>query len=157
MAWDFYIWAIPFETAKKENITIQSLNKQNWEVFEEKGFIELVSYRSKQVCFAMQQMVGYFDDGFSWDSDVHLFDMQDASMLLNFEEAIKLLDWLIVVAYFLEDGYTTEEYAPILQNLLPFLDGSEFEHFAVCAYMFESWKKEVNKHSNSLFYWHNSF
>ena len=132
------------------------------------GFEKLIDYRSKAICFAINQLFDYYNNHFSWDNDFPKIVMGEMSTTLLAKPEIQtLLNWLLTASAKL---HTTENLLQTHQLTFPVFelkakeliknkhcDGKEFEFFGDAFWLFLEWQKQVSLSTFDYFYWENSY
>lgn len=126
------------------------------------GIAELESFRSKSSCFAMAQMVSYYDE--SLPNPHARFKQGKYGMILSYAEIARLLKWLTIISRLLDgtnpselfwEGYN-EELILEAQKLMNKggCERQEFIGFRHLHSMFNNW----NILGEGYYYhWHNSY
>lgn len=130
------------------------------------GIVELFAFRSKDLCFAMAQLVDYYASNFSWESSNYQFPFSEGSFILARVPFLELLEWLAVMAIALnpeqETNFDAFSDELVLEALLLIETGycqksEEFEFFYTMWGYFNNWRQEILTTDFDYFYWEYSY
>ncbi len=128
---------------------------------------ELFWLRSKKICFAMAQMVGYLNSNFDWAADEYVVKQKNNAMILRKNEILSFLDWLILISSLFTDELNPQQYFHIshpekwLQEAQKLranghLNGDEFEYFGDYMLTYSELRKEFAQADYDYYYWWDS-
>jgi hypothetical protein len=128
---------------------------------------ELFDIYDKKICFAMAQMVGYYNSEFDWTADEYVIKSHDHATILRKNEILAFLDWLILITSLLTDEPNPQPYFHITypekwlleaQKLQVdgHLEGDEFEYFGDYIFGYSELRKEIEQSNYDYYYWEDS-
>ncbi len=143
------------------------LGKQNLDlegIKQELGLREIIYFQSRDTCFAMRQLLCYYNAGYSWDSDTERFPSYEGDFVLSRTEIAQILDWFITISTRLGEEEIPLE--PLSVNMEMQAEAEklirtgygkreEFEYFSEYRSLFSQWKNKLALSGLKEFYWFN--
>lgn len=130
------------------------------------GVKELVSYRSKNICLAIAQLISYYNDElitqFTQKSKI---ETHDGCLILNKDTTLRLLDWLIAVGLELNLDFKNQSQLRFSKELRQeaekfvrkeLVGRSEFDFYGDELFNIVNWKQGIVKTEFDFYYWQDS-
>ncbi len=175
MSWDLTVYGVnwPQMQANERLIDVSEIFSQIDKYYkrDQKHFTEteagiflpeIFTLRSKQICFAIQQLVGLFEEQVAVPLLGRHLSQENYNYILNKEDITELLAFLKAFAaclkgeHFEDSVYVNFAKEELTKSWYQYPE-SGFTHFAGYAGIFEQWERKIQKSKYTYFYWENSY
>lgn len=152
--------------ARKFFYRLQTLDLENP---VENGLDEIISYRSKNICLAISQIVtDLIENGYGIYKGGYVKNSLGANcMLLTKTQLLDILIWISTMSKAINSTTTDpentnidiNEISPLIYEVAkkPDFDGKEFKQLSLEINLFQNWIQQVEQCPYRYFYWEDSY
>ena len=149
--------------------TILSISKMDYEQWAENGLIEIISYRSKSLCFAITQIVlDLAENGYGIIEGISIKSSIGSNcIVLSKSELITIIQWLELTSKAM--GQLSGKVSPIEKTQSEFFhqalqvcnksafSGNEFDQYWFAIELFQQWRGKIESSNFEYYYWEDSY
>lgn len=145
------------------------IERLDYEDYEDSGLIEVVSYRSKEICCAISQVVtDLFENGYGIFQGGNIKNCTGANcMVLTKPDLLCIIDWIASMSRAMgeisekvdakySDIHKIPQIAYDMSKKVDFR-GEEFEWFWFEYELFQEWKTKISSATFEYYYWEDPY